>query len=252
MLRSPTNPELKTVAALHKRSEREATGLFLIEGRPEIERALAAGVQIRTLYWSSGAEPLSSPSIKRTIEVGESAFEKIAYGRDGNLAVAITPDFGLDRLQLSTPPLVLVVEAIEKPGNLGAILRSADGAGASVVVADPTTDLVNPNVVRASLGTLFTVPVAVATTTNTIVFLKERSITIVAATVGAGMAPWDLDLTKSIAIAIGNENEGLSGPWLGAADYQVTLPMTGEADSLNASVAAAVLMFETVRQRSRS
>lgn len=250
MITSPSNPEVRSTAALHKRAQRERTGLFLIEGRPEVERAVAAGIEINTVYRLTGSDPFILPGNPRTIELGEMAFQKLAYGRDGIVATAVAPMFALEDLVLGEPALVLVVEAIEKPGNLGAILRSADGAGASMIVANPVTDMVNPNVVRASVGALFTVPLAVATTEKTIAYLRERSITILAATVGSGQAPWELDLTGSLAIVIGSEHSGLSHPWIEAANQEVTLPLSGNADSLNASVAAAVILFEAIRQRS--
>jgi TrmH family RNA methyltransferase len=249
MISSPSNPEVRSVAALHKRAERELTGLFLIEGRPEVERAVAAGIEIAAVYRLSGSDPLVLPGNPRTVELGEMAFQKLAYGRDGIVATAVAPPFAIVDLTLDEPALVLVVESIEKPGNLGAILRSADGAGASMIVANPVTDMVNPNVVRASVGSLFTVPLAVATTEEAIAYLKKRSIAICAALVGSGRVPWDLDLTRPIAIVIGSEHTGLSLPWIQAADHEVTLPLSGSADSLNASVAAAVILFEAIRQR---
>ena len=251
MITSPSNPEVRSVAALHKRAERELTGLFLIEGRPEVERAVAAGIEINTVYRLTGSDPFILPGNPRTMELGEMAFQKLAYGRDGIVATAVAPMFALEDLAPAEPALVLVVEAIEKPGNLGAILRSADGAGASMIVANPVTDMVNPNVVRASVGALFTVPLAVATTEETIAYLRERSIAILAATVGSGQAPWELVLTGSLAIVIGSEHSGLSRPWIEAASQEVTLPLSGSADSLNASVASAVILFEAIRQRSR-
>jgi TrmH family RNA methyltransferase len=251
MITSPSNAEVRSVAALHKRAERELSGLFLIEGRPEVERAVAAGIKIATVYRLSGSDPLILPGSPRTVELGEMAFQKLAYGRDGIVATAIAPAFALEDLVLGDPALVLVVESVEKPGNLGAILRSADGAGASLIVANPVTDMVNPNVVRASVGSLFTVPLAVATNEETIAYLQERSIAILAATVGSGQAPWQLDLTGSLAIVIGSEHSGLSHPWIEAATQRVTLPLSGSADSLNASVASAVILFEAIRQRSR-
>jgi TrmH family RNA methyltransferase len=251
MITSPSNAEVRSVAALHKRAERELSGLFLIEGRPEVERAVAAGIKIATVYRLSGSDPLILPGSPRTVELGEMAFQKLAYGRDGIVATAIAPAFALEDLVLGDPALVLVVESVEKPGNLGAILRSADGAGASLIVANPVTDMVNPNVVRASVGSLFTVPLAVAATAEAIGYLQERSIAILAATVGSGRAPWELDLTGSLAIVIGSEHSGLSHPWIEAASQEVTLPLSGSADSLNASVASAVILFEAIRQRSR-
>ena len=250
MITSASNPEVRSVAALHRRAEREATGLFLIEGRPEVERAVAGGVEIAAVYRLSGSDPFILPGNPRSVELGEDAFRKLAYGRDGIVATARTPSFAIEDLRLVEPPLVVVVESVEKPGNLGAILRTADAAGASMIVADPLTDMVNPNVVRASVGSLFAVPLAVATTEQAIAFLKKRRIAILPAMVGSGRAPWEIDLTGPIALIIGNEHTGLSIPWSQAADTLLTVPLAGSADSLNASIAAAVMLFETVRQRS--
>jgi TrmH family RNA methyltransferase len=253
MITSPSNPEVRATAALHKRAEREKTGLFLVEGRAEIERAAAAGIEIVTIYHVGTLPPATVALASSVVELSEKAFEKIAYGRDGVLATAVAPRFDLADLAVGSPAFVLVVDSIEKPGNLGAILRSADGAGASVIVSDPTTDLVNPNVVRASLGSLFTIPVAAADSRTTISYLKKHAIRICTAMVDTGSAPWEIDLKLPIAIVVGSEHTGLSNIWTDAADESVTIPLAktagSGADSLNASVAAAVLMFEVVRQR---
>ena len=261
MITSPSNPQVRSVAALHKRSEREQTGLFLIEGRTEVERAAAAGIELVAVYRLSGSDPFIIKGNHENVELGEMAFQKLAYGRDGIVATAVAPRFKLEDLPLSVrapgltpmrndPTLVLVVESIEKPGNLGAIIRTADAAGAALIVSDPVTDLVNPNVVRASIGSLFSVPIAAASTGDAIDYLKERSIIILAAVVGSGAAPWAVDLTGPSAIVIGSEHSGLSSGWVRAADHEITLPLSGTVDSLNASVAAAVILYEAIRQRS--
>ena len=250
MITSTSNPEVRAVAALHKRAERERSGLFLIEGRREVARAAAGGIEIAVVYRLTGADPLTLPGNPRTIELGEAAFEKLAYGRDGIVATALTPGFGIGDLAIGEPALVLVVQSIEKPGNLGAVLRSADGAGAALIVTEPVTDLVNPNVVRASLGSLFTVPVAVATTREAIGYLAGRSIAIGAAVVDSGRPPWEIDLRGPVAIVIGSEHSGLDPAWRQAAHHEISLPLAGSVDSLNASVAAGVILFEAVRQRS--
>jgi TrmH family RNA methyltransferase len=249
MITSTSNPEVRAVAALHKRSERERTGLFLIEGRREIERAAAAGIELVSVYRLSSSQAFDVPGNPRSVELGELAFRKLAYGRDGVVATARAPTFAIDDLHLPDPALVLVVESIEKPGNLGAALRSADAAGAGMIVADPVTDLLNPNVVRASIGSIFIVPAALATTAEAIAHLQERSITVCAAVVDSGRPPWEIDLTEPVAIVVGGEHAGLSAPWEEAADHKITVPMAGAADSLNASVAAAVILFEAIRQR---
>ena len=251
MITSPSNPQVRSVAALHKRSEREQTGLFLIEGRTEVERAAAAGVELVAVYRLSGSDPFPLEGNHESVELGEMAFQKLAYGRDGIVATAVAPRFKLEDLTMGKgPALMLVAESIEKPGNLGAIIRTAGAAGAALIVTDPVTDLVNPNVVRASIGSLFSVPIATASSGEAIDYLKERSIIILAAVVGSGAAPWAVDLTGPSAIVIGSEHSGLSLGWVTAADREITLPLSGKVDSLNASIAAAVILYEALRQRS--
>lgn len=249
MIVSPANREIKAVAALHKRSEREKTGRFMIEGSTEIALALGAGIELEAVYVLEKVGTFPEDLVDRVVTVSASAFERIAYGRDGLVAVARRPRFGLDVLKVAKPALILVLDAVEKPGNVGAVLRSADATGASVLVADDRIDLSNPNVVRASLGTLFTVPVAAVPTSEAIQFLRNEVVTIAATTVDEGIPPWEADLTKSVAFVIGSEHQGLSQPWIDAADLRLSLPMSGAADSLNASAAAAVMLFEAVRQR---
>lgn len=250
MIASPSNPEIKAVSALHKRSEREKTGRFLIEGNAEIDLALRAGIELEAVYVLERVGIFPGDRVDRVVVVSASAFDRIAYGRDGLVAVARRPEFGLEAFHIAQPAMVLVVEAIEKPGNLGAILRSADATGAAVLVADDRTDLTNPNVVRASLGTLFTVPIAMAPTAQAIQFLRDGAVTIAATTVDVGIPPWEADFTKPVAFVIGAEHRGLSKAWIEAADLRLSLPMRGAADSLNASATAAVMLFEAVRQRS--
>jgi TrmH family RNA methyltransferase len=246
---SAANPRVKAAASLRQRQEREQRGRFLIEGRVEIGRALAAGVQVEELFALEGSDlPPSVPGVGTTV-LGPAAFARIAYRRDGLVAVARRPGFALSGFKTAEPALVLVVEAIEKPGNLGAMIRSADAAGASVLVCDLATDLTNPNTVRASLGTLFTVPVAQAGKEEAIDWLTERGIELVAAVVDDGWAPWELDLTGPVAFAIGAEHQGLSEAMAAAARFRARIPMVGAVDSLNASAAAAIFMFEAIRQR---
>jgi TrmH family RNA methyltransferase len=249
---SAANPRVKAAAALRQRSERERQDRFLIEGRVEIERALAAGVEVEEIFALEGTDPVSTFSEAATTVLGPAAFARLAYGRDGLVAMARRPGFALSDLAVPEPALLLVVEAIEKPGNLGAMIRSADATGASVLVCDPASDLTNPNTVRASLGTLFAVPVARAGKAETIEWLAGNRIDLVAAVVDRGSAPWDLDLTGPVALAVGSEHRGLSPALAAAAAFRVRIPMVGAADSLNASAAAAVLLFEATRQRHHS
>ena len=187
--------------------------------------------------------------------MSESAFRKVSY-RDrpeGLLAVLRQPALPLTALRMGADPLVLVVESVEKPGNLGAMLRTAEAAGAdAVVVADPTTDVFNPNVVRASLGSLFTIPLAVADGDEALGWLREMGLRVIATSPAAAEPCWKSDLSGGAAVVIGPEQHGLSGRWLEGADQTVRIPMSGTVDSLNAGSAAAVLLFEARRQRSDS
>ena len=184
--------------------------------------------------------------------MAEAPFRKASY-RDrpeGLLGVARQFPTGLEGLQPGPDPLLLVAEAIEKPGNLGTMLRTAEAAGAAaVVVCDPATDPFNPNVVRASLGTLFSLPLVVADTTAAIAGLRRLGIRTVATTPGASTPHWEADLTGPVAVVVGSEQYGLSAAWLAAADRQVLIPMPGSVDSLNAAMAAGIVLFEAVRQR---
>ena len=252
---SPSNPRVKALARLRDRRHRRTEERFLVEGSREVRRALDAGIDVETLYLCAelGADTAAwEGSGLEVVELSLRAFEKVAYGRDGVLAVARTfpTDFG--RIPWDRPGvLLLVAEGIEKPGNLGAMLRTAAGAGADgVIVADPTVDVFNPNVVRASTGALFALPVAVGSSEEVRSRLREASVATLVAVTTRGRAPWQIDLTGRVAIIVGPEDRGLSDAWIDAADDRVTIPLTNAVDSLNASVAAAVLLYEAVRQRS--
>ena len=258
---SATNSRIKTLVRLRNRRERDDARRFLIEGYRELTRALDAGVSIETLFTCPDLHlgPNDAALVERAatagaevVTVASGPFRKASY-RDrpeGLLAVAAQFDTGLTRLDLTGTPLVLVAEGIEKPGNLGTMLRTAEAAGASgVIVADPTTDPFNPNVVRASLGTLFTVPLAVASTTDAISFLRGSGITIVATTPVGDSPHYAPDYTPASAVVVGSEQYGLSREWLEAADVRVVIPMPGSVDSLNAAMAAGIVLFEAVRQR---
>jgi TrmH family RNA methyltransferase len=258
---SPANPRIKAVVRLRDRAERDATGRFVVEGYRELTRAIDAPIRIETLLvcpdlYLGDNEPDLADRIRASgaevVEVSEAAFRKASY-RDrpeGLLAVAARFATDLDRIPLTGVPLLLVAEGIEKPGNLGTMLRTADAAGATgVIVADPTTDPFNPNVVRASLGTLFTVPLAVATSIAVIAHLRAAGVRLLAATPGGAIAHYAADMTGPVALIIGSEQYGLTPVWLDAADQAVVIPMPGTVDSLNAAMAAGILLFEAVRQR---
>jgi TrmH family RNA methyltransferase len=257
---SPANPRIKQLVALRRRRSRDNADVTLVEGRAEIELALAAGVRPRWLYYCPAlAAPEALPLASRVAETGSeviqvsrAVFEKISYreGPDGWLAVVPSIAASLDRLVLGTDPLILVCASLEKPGNLGAILRTADAAGVgAVIAADPVTDWGNPNVVRASKGTVFSVPVATSTTADALTWLSDHGLRIVAATPDADQLVTDAELTGPTAIAVGAEQTGLSDEWLAAADIRVRIPMFGLADSLNVSTSAAIITYEAVRQR---
>jgi len=253
------NPKVKHVVRLRKRRERDQEGLFLIEGYRELSRALS--FEIETLFISkehflgSNEPELIEKIIQKGAELFEvtpQVFEKLSYRDrpDGLIAIAKQKRLGLEEMTLSDSPLIVVCEAIEKPGNLGTILRSSDAAGADcVIVCDRCTDIYNPNVVRASVGTLFTKPIVETTTLDTIAFLKEKGISIVATTPHTDVIYTDSDLSGPIALVMGCEQLGLTETFLKAADIQVRIPMKGIADSLNVAAATTLVLFEAVRQK---
>lgn len=261
---STANPRIKAAAALRERRHRDAQRRFLIDGARELSRALAAGIAIDEAFVCSslcrGEESQAARSAlaaagATTTEVAEHVFARLAFGdrTDGVVAIAHMPDWSLSTLRLPADPLIAVVEGVEKPGNLGAILRTADAAGVSaVIVADGGTDLFNPNCIRASMGTLFTVPTCAAKTAEVIALLGDRGVRILAARVDAPLEYTQADFTGSAAIVLGSESHGLSEAWTTAGATAIRLPMRGIADSLNVSVTAAVLFYEALRQRSRA
>jgi RNA methyltransferase, TrmH family len=257
---SPANPRIKQLVALRRRRSRDQSGATLVEGLAEVELALDAGVRPSTLYYCPALTTAPSLSLldrvadlgAEIIRVTRPVFEKVSYreGPDGWLAVMPAVTTRLSALHLGPQPLVLICAGLEKPGNLGAILRTADAAGvAAVIAADPVTDWANPNVVRASKGTVFSVPVASATSTEVLDWTAQHGLQIVAATPAAGQLVTEADLTGPTAIAVGAEQAGLSDEWLERASLRVRIPMFGKADSLNVSTSAAIITYEAVRQR---
>jgi TrmH family RNA methyltransferase len=255
------NQRIKQLVKLRDRRPRDEAGVFLVEGYRQIRRALEKGIALTELYiapeWYLGEnEPAliaqAEAAGAKVFELTKDAFAKVAYRErpDGLLAVAPQWKRELGDLKLSKAPFLLVVEAIEKPGNLGTILRSADAAGVdALIVCDPVTDLFNPNVVRASTGVLFSVPVVIASSTEVRPWLKERGIRAVATTPAATALHTDTDLRGPLAIVMGSEQYGLSDYWLKESDAQVRIPMAGQADSLNVAMATIITLFEAVRQR---
>ena len=259
---SAQNPRVKNAVRLRDGRQRRLQGRILIDGLREIGRALTAGVAIREVFFCPTllTNEVGTALIARLreagaelLEVTENVFTKLAFGQrtDGVLAVAEPPAAEPASLLLPDNPLVAVLEGIEKPGNVGAVVRSADGAGLdAVVVADPRTDLFNPNAIRASLGTIFAMPVCEATSPKTLAWLRERRFNIVAARVDGSVPYTEIDFRQPTALVLGSEANGLSSLWHEEAITAVHLPMLGLADSLNISVAAAVLFYEARRQRS--
>ena len=243
------------VALQQKASERRSKGLFVVEGRREIDHCIESGFEIKEIYYSpTYALPLMEGSINGAtiIEVSKLVYEKIAYRGSTEGVVAVVKEKNLELADLTLPenPLVVVVESVEKPGNLGAILRSADAAGVNaVIVCDPLTDLYNPNLIRSSIGARFTVQCMVCTSDECIDFLKKRNIQILTAQLQDSSLYYDTDMTRPTAIVMGTEATGLTDKWREAADSHIRIPMLGRLDSLNVSVSAAILMFEAVRQR---
>jgi len=282
IITSLQNPRLKELVKLRDRRPRDEAGVFLIEGYREIRRALEKGIVLHELYFSPGwflgeNEPAllaqAEAAGAKLFELSREAFAKAAYRErpDGLLAVAPQWRRTLERLvervvpnalasaeptsaseTTRSTPFYLVVEAIEKPGNLGTILRSADAAGCdAVIVCDPVTDLFNPNVVRASTGVLFSVPCVVEEGPRVLDWLRRHQVRIVATTPGATELYTAADLKGALAVVMGSEQYGLSDFWLKNADLTVRIPMAGQADSLNVAMATTITLFEAVRQRTR-
>ncbi|MGN0032536.1 MAG: TrmH family RNA methyltransferase [Candidatus Limimorpha sp.] len=257
MITSKSNPKIKNVIKLEKASERREQNRILIEGRREIERAVACGFEIDTLFICPEiAGPCADIPARTLEEVSLEVFEKIAYreGSDGVLAVAIPRYSDLRSFKpKSKAPLFIVLENVEKPGNLGAVMRTADAAGVdAVIIADKRTDLYNPNAIRASVGCIFSVPLFSCSSQECIDWLKDNDIKIFCTYLQASIDYLDADFTQSAAIVMGTEATGLSDTWVKAADQNIIIPMNGIADSLNVSVTTAIVTFEAVRQRRKN
>lgn len=272
VITSASNPRLKGLVALRRRRVREETGQTLVEGYEEIDLALGAGVRPRTLYvceelfspaGRAGSQDIGHQSdlLERLrderveiVRLSRAAYEKVAYreGPDGLLAVVGRVGTTLADLHVEGPDhLSLVSQGVEKPGNLGAMLRTADAAGVdAVIAADPVTDWGNPNVVRASKGTVFALPVASATTAEVLDWLRAHEIRLVVTTPETDVLHTDVDYTGRVAIAVGSEKHGADDALLRAATHRVRIPMHGRANSLNVAASAAIVLYEAVRQRS--
>jgi RNA methyltransferase, TrmH family len=248
------NPRIKQLVKLRERRTRDEEGLMLVEGVYEIETALQSGLAPQAIFTSPEVAGDRSLSFSDTecLTVSPQVFAKVSYRDhpDGWLAVFPIPQHALDEITLPDIPFIVIAEAVEKPGNLGAILRTADAAGVdALLVCDPRVDIYNPNVVRASRGTVFTVPVVQASNQQAFDWLRKNRIMILAATPSAARIFSDVDLRESVAIAVGTEDEGLSEFWMSRTDERVLIPMKGKVNSLNVAASVAIIAYEVVRQR---
>jgi len=256
------NPLIKKVLLLKEKSrERKKSGLFVLEGKRELQLALKGDYEIDTLLFHNSIvseqelRALRNSLRKQTeiIAISREVYQKIAYRKttEGIVAIVKSKSHTLDYLNINTKsPLILVAEAPEKPGNIGALLRTADAANLdAVLIANAKGDLYNPNTIRSSIGCLFTTQVAIGSTTEIIAFLKSKEITVYCAALSASKNYVELNYTTAVAIVVGTESTGLSEEWIEHSDKNIIIPMQGEIDSMNVSVAAAILIFEAVRQR---
>lgn len=253
------NPRVKQIVQLSKARERREQGLVVVEGAREIGLALDAGHEPEVVYVcpeiytkSEYPELLDRIAASRKMAFSQAVFEKVAYreGSDGLIALIRPKQHSLNQLQLRESPFIIVLESVEKPGNLGAVLRTADAAAVdAVVICDPQTDLYNPNAIRSSVGCLFTVQVAVCSSSECLEWMKSNKIQSYAAELRASEWYQDCDFKGPSAIIMGTEADGLTDFWLKNADKRIKIPMRGVIDSLNVSVSTAVLTFEAMRQR---
>ena len=261
MIESAQNPKVKQLIKLRRARVRRREGLFIVEGRREIQVGLRAGAAFEEVFFCSALfggrdqeEVLVALREQKVplLEMAQGSFEKISMREnpDGLIALARTWESSVEELKLREKPFVLVIDGVEKPGNLGAIMRSTEAFGADALLCvDPSLDLFNPNVVRASQGLLFRVPAVVCDRQKASSFLRGRGLHVIATSAKAEKSAWEMDFRGPTAIVMGSEAEGLDAFWLEIADEQVTIPMRGEAGSLNLSVAAGCLLAEVNRQR---
>ncbi|WP_438967081.1 TrmH family RNA methyltransferase [Flavobacterium sp.] len=254
---SVQNPYIKALVQLQEKAKaRKQSGTFLIEGKREIELALKGNYEIETILYCNELSFQSFNSLtfqsKEYIEISKDVYQKLAYRdtTEGILAIAKTKNLSLSDLKLPENPLILVLESIEKPGNIGAMLRTADAANIdAVILANPKSDLYNPNIVRSSVGCLFTNQIASGTSEEIIAFLKEKNINFYSATLQNSNAYHKVDYSTPAALVVGTEATGLTKIWRDESTQNIIIPMQGEIDSMNVSVAAAILIFEAKRQR---
>jgi len=258
---STANPQIKAIIELQKKAHaRSKQNLIVIEGWREIRLAIEAGFILKALYRCAELIRLTTPETEIQnlipenicVDIAPNVFEKLAYrdSSDGLIALVEPKFYDLASLRLKKNPLIVVLESVEKPGNLGAILRTADAAGIDgVIVCDPRADIYSPNTIRSSIGCVFTVPVVCCNSAEAIEWLKEKGIRILAAALTAKNSYHETDMKVPLAIVMGTEATGLTNQWLNAADESILIPMSGKIDSLNVSVSTAILVFEAKRQR---
>lgn len=260
VISSVRNPKIKNFGHLQKARERNRQNLFVVEGRKEVKRALKAGYKFMQIFYCSDIlDPafiheaeIKSPGETGMNQVTREVYNHIAYRNDveGIIGWAVPRRHTLQELRPGNNPLILVLESVEKPGNLGAIMRTADAAGLdALIVCDPQTDVYNPNVVRSSLGAVFTLPVGITTSQDAIVWLKSHHLSIICTSLTAAIPYTQMNFSVPVAIVLGAEDTGLSDTWLKASDRNVIIPMCGQVDSLNVSVSAGIVIFEAIRQR---
>ena len=255
LITSLQNERVKRIVALGQKSSlRRSEGVIVVEGRRELEHCLNCGYEVVAVYHCTALLDSIPACACPHYEVTREVYEKMAYrgSTEGVIAEVRPRQLMLDDLRLGEQPLMIVLEAVEKPGNLGAVLRSADAAHAdAVVVCDPLTDLYNPNIIRSSIGAIFTVPCVACTSEECISYLKTNNIQILTAQLQDSLPYYDTDMRCGTAIVMGTESTGLTNQWRAAADRHIRIPMKGQLDSLNVSVSAAILLFEAVRQREK-
>jgi TrmH family RNA methyltransferase len=259
LISSVHNPKIKNLKKLEKASERREQNLFVIEGLREIVLAHRAGYQLESLFVCDEIFKEQKEyslrevqTLKSDIRISKAVYDSLAYREttEGVIATAVPKKLQLSELKLPEKPLILVIEAVEKPGNLGAMLRTCDAAGVdAVIICDAKTDVYNPNVIRSSIGTVFTNQIAVCETAEAIAFLKAKKIPAYTAELSATKFHYQQNFRTASAVVVGTEATGLSSEWMNAADEKIKIPMRGKIDSLNVSVSAAILLFEAQRQR---